>query len=123
MNGNSIFLDTNIVLYFLAGDDTLATLLDKRQITVSFITELELLSYKNLSDADRLVISNFLSDCVIMDINTEIKKSVIDIRSKYSIKLPDAIVAATAHYVNQPLLTADSDFKKLEAFDIIYYEK
>jgi len=123
MNGNSLFLDTNIVLYFLAGDETLTTLLDKRQITVSFITELELLSFKNLSDIERTIIQSFLSDCVIMDINAEIKKSVIELRSKYSIKLPDAIVAATANYFNQPLITADSDFKKLEELDIIFYEK
>lgn len=58
-----------------------------------------------------------------MDINAEIKKSVIELRSKYSIKLPDAIVAATANYINQPLITADSDFKKLEELGIIYYEK
>lgn len=39
MNGNTLFLDTNIILYLLDGDQTLAELLNDRQLYISVITE------------------------------------------------------------------------------------
>ena len=53
MIGNKIFVDTNIILYLLNGDETIADLLDGKQIYISFITELELLSFKNLNDTEQ----------------------------------------------------------------------
>ena len=41
---------------------------------------------------------------------------------KYNLKLPDAIIAATAKYINCPLITADKDFEKIEDSTIILYE-
>lgn len=52
MNGSSIFLDTNIVLYLLAGDETIAELLHEKTLFISFVTELELLAYKDISAAE-----------------------------------------------------------------------
>ena len=49
MNGNKLFLDTNIILYLLNGDETLAELLNQKQLYISVITELELLAYKNIT--------------------------------------------------------------------------
>lgn len=42
MNGNNLLVDTNIVIYLLSGDKTIADLLDKKKIYISFITEIEL---------------------------------------------------------------------------------
>lgn len=52
MNGNKLFLDTNIILYLLNGDLTLAELLNQKQLYISDITELELLAYKNITPKD-----------------------------------------------------------------------
>ena len=52
MNGNKLFLDTNIVLYLLNGDQTLATLLNNKQVYISIITELELLGYNGLTNEE-----------------------------------------------------------------------
>ncbi|MGB3774365.1 MAG: hypothetical protein WA951_03840 [Leeuwenhoekiella sp.] len=49
MSGNSVFLDTNIVLYLLSGDATIADFLNNKTVYLSFITELELLGYKDIS--------------------------------------------------------------------------
>jgi len=40
-----------------------------------------------------------------------------------SLKLPDAIIVATAYFFDMPLLTADRDFLKVKEADIILYEK
>ena len=38
MSGNQLFLDTNIVLYLLNGDETLADFLQEKQLYISIIT-------------------------------------------------------------------------------------
>lgn len=123
MNGDKIFVDTNIILYLLNGDMTLAELLNGKQIFISFITELELLSYSKNSMKDLKVIKELLSHCVIIDINDEIKEWVIELKRKNHFKLPDGIIIATAIYLDLPLITADQDFKKAELLNLIYYER
>ncbi len=123
MSGNKWFLDTNIILYLLAGDTTLADLLDGSRIYVSVITEMELLSYRDLSENDRKVIRSFLSECKIIYINHEIKEETVRIRLSFGTKLPDSIIAATAIYLDLPLLTADKDFSKIETLDLVLYSR
>jgi len=49
MNGNSLLLDSNIVLYLLNGEETLIPLLEGKSLYLSFITQLELLSFPEIS--------------------------------------------------------------------------
>jgi len=72
MNGNNILVDTNIVLYLLNGEDTLIPLLEDKNLYLSFITQLELLSAKYLKPEDISKIKQFMSECTIIDITTEI---------------------------------------------------
>lgn len=123
MNGNRLFLDTNIIIYLLSGDRTLAELINGRVIYVSFITQLELLSYHALSLHEEEKISYFLSDCVVVDVNNEIKNKAIDLRKAYRLKLPDSIIIATALHFDLPLVTSDSLFNKVEELETIYYEQ
>ena len=123
MSGNSIFLETNIVLYLLSGDDTIADFLNDKIVFLSFVTELELLGYKEISPEELSKVEDLLADSTIIDINSEIKKIVIELRRSYKIKLPDAIIAATSHYINIPFMTADKDFSKLSDLNILLYEK
>jgi len=112
MNGNKLFLDTNILLYLLQGDETLTHSLDKKQFYISFITQLEILAFSNLTKSGEKLINELLSECVIIDINNEIKRRATEIRKNYKLKLPDCLVAATAQYLDLPFITADSDLKK-----------
>lgn len=123
MNGFNFLCDTNIILYLLAGDKTLAELLDDKRIYLSFITELELLSYKELARSDVKKINSFISECTVMDLNPEIKKYTLIVRQKYKLKLPDAMIAATSIYLKIPLITADLSFKKVEELELILYEQ
>ena len=110
MNGNKLLLDTNIVLYMFGGDITLAEVLGGKSIYLSFVTELQLLGYKDLSKKEQASIEQFLADCTIIDINKEIKNKAIEFRKASNLKLPDAIIAATAAFLKLPLMTADADF-------------
>lgn len=123
MNGNKLFVDTNIILYLLAGDETLAVFLNKKQLYLSSITELELLSFDGLSKEDELVIRDFLSQCKIIPLTNSIKEETISIRRRYKLKLPDSIIIASCLELDLPMITADSDFKRVEELTLIHYEK
>jgi predicted nucleic acid-binding protein len=123
MSGNKLFLDTNILLYLLQGDSTLTEVLDNRLFYISFVTQLELLSFPDLSRKDLKVINDLLRECIIIDINAEIKELTVKYRKSYKLKLPDSIIAATSIYLDIPLITADTGFRKLEELDLILYER
>jgi predicted nucleic acid-binding protein len=123
MNGNSILLDTNIVLYLLNGEETLIPLLEDKNLFLSFITQLELLGARNIKPADLIKIKQFISECTVIDITSGIKEYAINIRQKYTIKLPDCIIMATSLWLNMPLITADQDFKKIDIADLIYFKR
>jgi len=123
MNGNSLFLDTNIVLYLLDGDETVADILFEKTVFISFISELELLGFKGLTQIDHERIVRFLMDATIVDINSEIKKITIELRKTYKIKLPDAIVAATSFYLNLPFLTSDKELSTITELNVLLYNR
>ncbi len=123
MSGNSIILDTNIVLYLLSGDETIADFLNDKTVFLSFISELELLGYNGISAVELSKIEGLLADSTIIDINSEIKKIVIEIRKSKKVKLPDAIIAATSHYLDIPFMTSDKDLTKLPDLNILLYDK
>ena len=95
MSGNSLLIDTNIALYLLNRDTTIANLLNGRDIHISFITELELLGFQGIRKEDISFINDLLDSCIIVDLNQAIKRATINLKQNYNIKLPDAIIAAT----------------------------
>jgi predicted nucleic acid-binding protein len=123
MNGSSVLLDTNIVLYFLNGEETLIPLLEEKNIFLSFISQLELLGSKNINPGDVIKIKSFIEECTVIDITPGIKETAILVRRNYSLKLPDSIILATSLWLNMPLVTADKDFKKVEIADLIFFKR
>ena len=122
MNGNKLFLDSNILLYFLYGDNDVVEIIFDKDVVISFITELELLSFPKLTSDQENNIKELLKNCQLINLNEEIKSLTIELKRKYKLKLPDAIIAATAYYLNLPLITADKQFKQVEELEIILYQ-
>ena len=123
MNGSKLLLDTNIVIYLLSGDSTLAEILNKKHVYLSFISQLELLRYKGLSSKEQMLVKDFLSQSTIVDINQEIKEHVIQLSKNNKLKLPDSIILATALYLDIPLISSDKDLTKVDGINILYYER
>ena len=122
MSGNKLFIDTNIVLYLLNGDQTLAELLHEKQLYISFITELELLAYQGITEGEQKIIEDFVNQCKVITLNNSIKKETIRVRKNYKTKLPDSIIIASALYLDLPLITSDVEFKKVDELTLIQYE-
>ena len=51
--------------------------------------------------------------------NNTLKNKIIELRNTYRLKLPDAIIAASAIINNATLVTADSDFKKVKELQLM----
>lgn len=123
MSGTNILVDTNILIYFLKGNEKIKSIFIEQIPIISFISELELLSFPGLNTTDTKLIRSFLSDIKVVDINKTIKEKAIQYRRDNNVKLPDAIIAATAFYENIPLLTADKDFEKILDWEVFIFEE
>ena len=117
MSGRNILADTNIVMYILNGNKAAAVYMNDH-FYVSDITEIELLGKKDMGAGEYKLRKDFLDNCVIVDLTELIKKVTIKLKQKYTIKTADAIIAASAIYLNLPLITADKGFKKIRELDL-----
>jgi predicted nucleic acid-binding protein len=111
VSGISYLFDTNAVLYFLHQPKQLQD--NSSTVFVSFVNELELLSYSKLSSKEEKGIKHFLKLVDIINIDQEIKSKTITLRQKYLLKLPDAIICATAMVHKLTLVTNDLKLHKI----------
>lgn len=123
MSGNKFLLDTNAVLYILNGDDTLGDFLFEKQLYISIITEMELLSYKDITALEKQTIKDFLNEFVIVNIDSKVKSEAIEVKKTSNMKLPDSIIAGTAIALKLPIVTSDKQFKTVIGLDLVYYQK
>lgn len=113
----NIVLDTNAVLYFMAG--RLVEPLPQAGLCISVITEIELLSYPMLKSEDEKQIRQLFNNITIVDLNNTIKESAIYFRRNYRLKLPDALIIATAHFLNARLFTNDIKLLNIKEISVI----
>ena len=122
MSGNNMVLDTNIVLFLLESDDILQQYLQDKTFYLSLVNEMELLGFKDITEKEEAIIGFFLEECAVIEINKGVKDIAIKLRRQYSLKLPDAIVAATAIFLGIPLISADKHFKKVSELTFVFYK-
>ena len=84
---------------------------------------MELLGYKGISKEQESQIEYMLNNCIIIDINSRMKQEIIKLKRNYTIKLHDCIIAATALYLDLPLITSDKGFDKIEELNLMIYKK
>lgn len=118
-----LLLDTNAIIALLKENEELKkATYTADAIFISVISELEFRSFTNLSESDRNLFDSFTSIVDVFDLqssNTTLKNKIIEIRNTYRLKLPDAIIAATAIINNAILVTADNDFKRVKELELM----
>ena len=119
--GQRYLIDTNVILDFMGGklpaksEYFLSQVIDD-QINLSAINKIELLGFSNAEQ----VLVDLVSFAVIYHIDDEIIDKTIELRKKYKIKLPDAIIAATAIANNFALISHNfKDFQKITELNFI----
>ena len=118
--------DTNTAIYYLqqqfptSAEKFIDNLLKEDLPTISAITEIELLCWKTATEKDLDVLNDFISDALVIELEQAIKLKTAEIRKAHRIKLPDAIIAATAMVYGLTLLTRNiEDFKNIIGLEII----
>jgi hypothetical protein len=118
--------DTNTAIYYLqrqfspSAEQFMDSILQEYQPSISAITEIELLCWKTASESDLTVLRNFIEDSVVFELEKEIKTKTAELRKTNKIKLPDAIIAATAVVHNLTLLTRNvSDFQNIQDLSVL----
>ena len=117
--------DTNTVIYLQqqfppGAEQFIDDLLKDEQPVISAITEIELLCWKTVTEKDLQVLYSFINDALVIELEQPIKLKTADIRKACKIKLPDAIIAATALVYDLTLLSRNAaDFSNINGLKII----
>ncbi|TAE52432.1 MAG: type II toxin-antitoxin system VapC family toxin [Bacteroidetes bacterium] len=123
--GPSYLLDTNTVIYYLHGrlPEKSAAILDEYinvEINLSIISKIELLCWNTDSISDYRVLETFIDESVIWELGANVVNETIEIRKKHRLKLPDAIIAATARVHEFILITRNtSDFARIPNLQLL----
>ena len=112
MTGIKYLLDTNIILGILKSNPVVTALISERSMLVnecacSAITRMELLGYPGITDAEDALIRKKLESLTLLSLTLPIEDVAIEFRRSRKVKLPDAIIVATAKYYNIELITLD----------------
>jgi predicted nucleic acid-binding protein len=125
MGPNRYLIDTNIISKLFEGSlpakavELLADLSINEQY-ISIINRIELLSWKELKGNKLEDISAFIAEINELALSEDIVDRTIKIRKGMSIKLPDAIIAATAIVHDITLLSDnDKDFSRISGLNYL----
>lgn len=118
-------LDTNVVIHFLGGSltvhgmDLISEIVDSDSI-ISVITKMETLGFNFKSREEKFTMEYFVEASTVLKLNDAIVNKTIDIRKIRKLKLPDAIIAATALVHDLTLITRNtSDFADIQSLKVI----
>ena len=117
--GTRYLIDTNIIIDFsenrlpLNAKPFLAEIIDKEP-NISIINKIELLGFSLVTSE----IIEFTDVANIINLTEDIANQTIKIRKKHKIKLPDAIIAATALAHNLTLISRNTkDFNGIDGLE------
>ena len=113
--GTKYLIDSNVLIEYVGNlfpepiQSSLSAILDD-SFTISFINKIEILGYHSVDEAWRA----FVNQASIIAPDEDIIEQTIQLRIQHKIKIPDAIIAATALVNELTLLTRNvADFKKV----------
>lgn len=124
-NGKGVFnrLDSNAIIDFCNGKLPVAgreLLFSINHPQMSVITYMELFGSNNIDKKEEKMLSDFVSITSIHPVDIRIAHKTIEIRKKLRMKLPDAIIAATAMVFDCKLITRNtSDFKGIAGLKLV----
>jgi predicted nucleic acid-binding protein len=120
--GQGYLMDSNAVIDFLNKSlpENGRRFLSDVMPVISIISFIEIFSGRNVSEDERNRLTLFSTASEIIYIDKIIALKAVEIRLKNKIKLPDAVIAATALVKGLTLITRNTiDFEKIKGIKII----
>ena len=121
--GAGYLIDTNAVIDYLNNSlpEPAGSFLDLLgEVNISVITRIELLVWRNATKQQIEVLKSYIAQSKVFDLVEPVIERTINIRKSYSIKLPDAIIAATALVYDLTIISRNiSDYEKIEGLRLI----
>ena len=122
--GMNMLVDSNVIIDYVSNriPEKSAKQLDiyfNSNFSVSIISKIEVLGFNTL-DYELEQLESFIQLSSVVYIDEAVADKTIEIRRMKRIKLPDAIIAATALVQNCILLSHNTtDFKKIEGLQVL----
>ena len=117
-------IDTNVIIDYTAAklpatsSDFIEQLFNIDFI-ISVVVKIEVLGFNNLA-AKMPVMEELLDMATVLPLDEPITQKTIELRRAYKIKLPDAIIAATALVHELVLVTRNTkDFRRIEGLEVL----
>ena len=121
-----LLFDTNVIIDFLKQKNVaidLSPLVLQHECFVSVITKLELLKYPAITPGEENIINEFLSLLLILPMNAAIEDETIALSRSTKLKLPDAIIGATAIVYGAELVTTDPHFPECKYDKLLFWNR
>lgn len=115
-------IDTNAIIDYLDSklSQKATSFLDNIELQLSVISRIELLGWHKATEQQLTMLGEFIGVLSVLGINEAVVLESIEIRKKYKVKLPDAIIAATASTNNFVLITRNiRDFKGIPNLKVL----
>ncbi|MDB5130855.1 MAG: Nucleotide binding protein putative, containing domain [Mucilaginibacter sp.] len=109
-----MIFDTNILIY-LSKYTLTPEKIFKENAAISVITKIEALGFPFKYEDEHILLLGICNELRVIPLTDQIAQETINLRRNFRVKLPDAIIYATALVENVPLLTNNiDDFKSLD---------
>jgi predicted nucleic acid-binding protein len=122
-------LDSNVLIDALAGlPHGVRVLQEARKrpeisVTYSAITRIEVLGFPNLSAPEEAAVRRLLNEFEEVAVSNAVVERTIQIRKLVRIKIPDALIAASADTAQAVVVTLNtSDFQRVPGLTVVHPE-
>ncbi|PWR76250.1 type II toxin-antitoxin system VapC family toxin [Methanospirillum stamsii] len=118
-------IDSNILIYFITASASDDVLINIKKILISsffisIITKIEVLGWNKHTQESYRMTNDLLKYGTIIPVDEAVAAHTIRLRRKTNIKLPDAVIAATAINLSATLVTRNcKDFNSITGIEII----
>ncbi len=120
----SLLLDTNVLVYHVAGEPAATKFLEetiaRRSFCLSTLSVIEFLGWHGHTDEEFAECKGLIELATILSVSKEVADKAMELRRSKRIKLADAVVASTALVNNLKLVTGNvRDFRGIRDLQII----
>lgn len=119
---SKVFIDYEITISLFQGDRNLGRTLNGLEVYLSSMTERRISQYAQITHENPSLIEQFLSECNVIELKTEIEEISTYTQRQYGLELQDAIDSASSMFVGAPFLSSRNVFESVSELIFVLYQ-